>query len=244
MRSLPHATEEVWNFLKDQPSLGGFILLGGTALAIRIQHRLSEDLDLAWLGPKLPVAVLQALLHMAKAAGFDFQRNDSEASVEEFAVAGMNIHDYQQDFLANGRVKVSFFVPDVPLCSILQKSAPGPGVRVATLDELFKSKCLVSATRSKTRDWLDLFLLMRDHGYTIADYKKAFIEAGATAQYEIGLSRICSGIPQQDDEGYYGLLGDPPSIGSITAFFVEQRDVLEVEEARRAFESREKAPEA
>ena len=39
-------TERVWKFLKDEPSLAGFVLVGGTALALRLGHRRSEDLDL------------------------------------------------------------------------------------------------------------------------------------------------------------------------------------------------------
>jgi hypothetical protein len=45
---LPPHTERVWHFLREQPSLAGFILVGGSGLALRIGHRLSEDLDLAY----------------------------------------------------------------------------------------------------------------------------------------------------------------------------------------------------
>ncbi len=72
--------------------------------------------------------------------------------------------------------------------------------RIATLTELFKAKSLVSAVRSKTRDWIDLYLLLRKHGFTLRDYREAFQEAGIGSQFEIGLSRLCSGIPQKDDK--------------------------------------------
>ena len=36
---LPRDTEQVWNFLKDQPALAGFVLVGGSALTLRIDHR-------------------------------------------------------------------------------------------------------------------------------------------------------------------------------------------------------------
>ena len=45
---LPVETERVWEFLKEQPALAGFVLIGGTALAPRIGHRRTEDLDLAY----------------------------------------------------------------------------------------------------------------------------------------------------------------------------------------------------
>jgi hypothetical protein len=40
-------TEAVWQFLRRQPGLTGFVLMGGSALALRLGHRQSEDLDRA-----------------------------------------------------------------------------------------------------------------------------------------------------------------------------------------------------
>jgi hypothetical protein len=113
---------------------------------------------------------------------------------------------------------------------------PERTARVATLAELFKSKCLVSAQRSKTRDWLDLYLLFREHRYTLRDYWEAFREAGVEAQAGTGLSRLCSGSPQRDDEGYAHLLPNAPGIEEMKQFFTQQRDELEIQlaaEARR-----------
>ena len=230
---LPPATEKVWNFLREQPALAGFVLAGGSALALIIRHRHSEDLDLAYPGLKLPRQRLDVLCSLAREAGFDFQHNDSEAAVQEFALGGMELHDYQQDFLVNGVVKVSFFTPDQALRRVLGGQAEGK-VRVASLAELFKAKCLVSAVRSKTRDWLDLYLLMRDHGFSIRDYQAAFQEAGNRGQCDIGLARLCSGVPQRDDEGYVHLLANAPKLDEIIVFFRAQRDKLEVESAAEA----------
>ena len=178
---LPPATEQVWNYLREQPSLHGFVLIGGSALALLIQHRLSEDLDFVYPQTRLPRQRLNTLTKLAGEAGVGFQRNDNEAAAEEFATGGMELHDYQQDFVVNGIVKVSFFTPDPPLQRVLAAPAEAT-VRVASLSELFKAKCLVSALRSKSRDWLDLYLLLRDHGFTMRDYRAAFIEAGSPAQ--------------------------------------------------------------
>lgn len=227
---LPPETEKVWNFLKEQPALAGFVLVGGSALALTLRHRLSEDLDFAYPETRLPHQRLDALCRAAREAGFDFERNDDEATAQEFAQSGMELHNYQQDFLVNGTVKVSFFAPDAAQQKIIS-GRPGPRVRVASLAELFKTKCLVSAVRSKTRDWLDLFLLMRDHGFTIRDYQAAFQEAGSPAQCDIGLARLCSGVPQRDDEGYTHLLKPTPALDEMTAFFVAQREKLEIETA-------------
>ena len=223
-------TEAVWNFLKEQPALAGFVLIGGSALALRLQHRVSEDLDLAFPEERLPRSRLDALGRSATAQGVILERQDDEAALREFADGGLDLHDYQQDFLANRAVKVSFFAPDAPLQKLLA-GTPEAKARVGTLSEVFKTKCLVSALRSKTRDWLDLYLLMRDHGFTISDYVAAFRDAGAESQCDIGLSRLCSGHPQRDDEGYHQLLQNPPTLEQMTEFFRQRRDQFEIQAA-------------
>jgi hypothetical protein len=230
---LPRDTEQVWNFLKDQPVLAGFVLVGGSALTLRIGHRVSEDLDFAWTQARLPRNRLEAMRRAAEEAGFRFQPQADEAALQDFAEANLDLLDYQQNYLVNEAVKVSFFAAEKPLAKLLRTAAERTD-RVAALDELFKAKCLVSAVRSKTRDWVDLYLLMRHHGFTLKDYCAAFREAELAAQCDIGLSRLCSGLPQQDDEGYAHLLSNPPTLAEMKAFFVSQRDQWEVELAAKA----------
>jgi hypothetical protein len=238
---LPPATEKVWAFLKEQSALSGFILAGGSALALLLRHRMSEDLDFVYPAPRLPRQRLDALLRRAEEAGFTFRAADNEAALLDFAESALDLRDYQQDFLVNNSVKVSFFAPDESLRKIL---LPGDEskTRVATLPELFKAKSLVSARRSKTRDWLDLYLLMKDHGFSIFDYRATFDEAGSPTQCDTGLARLCSGVPQRDDEGYAYLLPNPPSLEEMKSFFVAQRAKLEIESAAEAKRRKDSPP--
>ncbi len=219
-------TERVWQFLQRQPALAGFVLVGGSALALRLKHRISEDLDLVLPAQKLPRAPLDVLRLAAQAENLEFRLLDDEAAVMAFAEGGLELHDYQQNYLVNDRIRLSMFTPEPSLAKVLT-GPPEPRVRVATLPELFKSKCLVSALRSKTRDWFDLYVLLRNHGFTALDYRTAFLEAGLEPQCDIGLSRLCSGRPQADDEGYRHLMPDPPSLAEMRAFFTAMRDQLE-----------------
>lgn len=59
---LPENTHQVFERLRDEPVLRGFTLVGGSALALQIGHRISEDLDLAMLGRTPPVYDLSRLL--------------------------------------------------------------------------------------------------------------------------------------------------------------------------------------
>jgi hypothetical protein len=234
---LPAATEKVWSFLSGQSALNGFILVGGTALALHLRHRLSEDLDLVCLAGQLPRARLDALRVLGRQAGHVFSPDTDQSLVEQFADAGLDLLDYQQNDLVDGSLRVSFFVAEPPLARVLSSAPTGP-VRIGTLAELFKSKSLVSAVRSKTRDWLDLYLLMRDYGFKLSDYRQAFVEAGIESQWETGLARLCSGQPHKDDEGYAHLLDAPPSLVDMAAFFRAERDRLETGLAEAAARER------
>ncbi|MBI2950314.1 MAG: nucleotidyl transferase AbiEii/AbiGii toxin family protein [Verrucomicrobia bacterium] len=226
-------TDRVWQFLKEQEALAGFVLVGGSGLSLRINHRISEDLDFAFFGDRLPRQRLDGLMAASANGALHFERNDDAAALNEFSLGGIEIHDYQQDFLVNDRVKVSFFVPAPALLNVLA-SGDTSGPRIATLDELFKAKCLVSSRRSKTRDWLDLFLLLRMHGYAAQDYRNAFLEAKDEPNCDIGLTRLCSGIPQRDDEGYAHLMENAPSLDEMKASFVKMRDEIEIGRAAEA----------
>jgi hypothetical protein len=109
------------------------------------------------------------------------------------------------------------FLPDQPALAgfefehhddpvaVLEKGPKGHGPRLATLDELFRSESLLTASRSKTRDWFDRFVLMIRGGYSLADYHEAFRIGGIASQAAIGLRRLCSGKPQASDEGFESL---------------------------------------
>lgn len=229
---LPPDTEALWHFLREQPLLGGFILIGGTALALHLQHRVSEDLDFVWIGSELPRDQLDALRDLASRHAFTFARSDNQGAYEEFLIAGMDLHDSMQNFVVNDRTKVGFFTADTQLATVFRTGRVpemGGGPRVATVDEIFRSKCLVSAHRSKTRDWFDLFVLMRDHGYTVRDYRQAFIDAGQPLACANGLRRLSSGLPDIRDEGFHALLPHPPSVEEMRDFFRQRRDELELE---------------
>ncbi|HDS06038.1 MAG TPA: hypothetical protein ENO05_00295, partial [Bacteroides sp.] len=59
MDFMPVKTQQVLNKLAVLKFISDYILVGGTALAIQIKHRLSEDLDLLFDGEELPVAQIR-----------------------------------------------------------------------------------------------------------------------------------------------------------------------------------------
>lgn len=232
MSSLFPQTEAVWQVLGSSPALAGFVLIGGTALALRIEHRRSEDLDLAWTGPRLPRERIRLALDEAARSGFAWERHDDPAAIAEFEDTGLELHDFLEDFLVGG-VKVTFFTLDAQAAKVISNSPEVRQVRVATLEEIFATKCLVTASRSRTRDWFDLWTLMTRHGFSLTDYLAVFDKVGSKISGEIGLARLCSGHPERADEGFAALVEGSPSVAELRDFFRTQRDEYEVAEARR-----------
>ncbi len=59
---MPMATRNNFARLKNDHRLEGFTLVGGTALALQIGHRISEDLDFNIFGQKLPIGRIDSIL--------------------------------------------------------------------------------------------------------------------------------------------------------------------------------------
>lgn len=225
-QSLPPATRAVWRRLENEEALRGFILVGGTALSLRIGHRVSEDLDFAFPGINLPSGQLAAL--RKKFPGW--KSNDNPASYDEFLNAGMSLHDFQQDYLTEENVKITFFAEDRDALSLL-----GSGLesrpRVAELAEIFALKALVSAKRSNSRDWFDLYSLIQNHGFTLREFQKAFEKANRLKNLDFAFQRLCSGKPSESDPGFESLSPNPPSVDELASFFRKAVDDYMVAES-------------
>lgn len=224
---LPKATEAVWNALRGMQELSGFVLVGGTALTLRIGHRVSEDLDFARKGLRLPRERLERMVAELEARGLECDHHDDVAAYEEFSESGLDLRDYQQDFVMGEGVKVTFFAPGAAMAKVIADLVE-PQPRVATLEEIFRTKCLAVSERSRTRDWFDLFVLLRDHGFSMRDFVRAFEIAESLGSCELAMERLCNGQPSRADAGFKALLPDPPSIDELHAFFRSKRDELEI----------------
>lgn len=234
---LPDSTRQLWERLQHEPMLSGFVLIGGTALTLRIGHRISEDLDFAYLGELLPVQRIQLLVRMLNQEGYAWRMNQDIAAEQDFINSGLVLEEHQQNYVVatrNGNVKVSLVRFDNAITSRLSGSATAP-IRLATLDEAFKTKTLVCAERSRTRDWFDLYVLMTRHGYDAADFHRTFTESGSKNHFDIATMRLRSCIPAKTDEGYVHLLETAPTLEQMREFFNRIFDQLEIDLSASAF---------
>ena len=217
-------TDHLWRALSPRPELNGFILIGGSALSLHIDHRLSEDLDFAWPGSRLPRQQIEDLIRNLPDLHFD--PIPDPVALREADDAGMDLYNFSQDYLVNG-IKLTCFCPDAPERQILAQTT-NVNLRVATVPEIFALKALVTAKRSKKRDWFDLFILMRDHGYTWQAFREVFIATGISNHYKNAANRLCSGEPGKSDEGFDQLLPGPTvTVEEMQNFFSQARQTYE-----------------
>ena len=151
-------------------------MVGDTALALQIGHRVSEDLDFHIFGQKLPLKAIDGLLDELAAGGTTIESLITSKQRLEFKInTSENLDHYIQDYLING-AKVTFHSrneSDRPKAQVdFLKSAPKVkasegGFDVMGIDGLLVMKSIVVYDRVKSRDIYDLMVLTKEWLYLV-----------------------------------------------------------------------------
>jgi hypothetical protein len=231
---LPGNTKKLWATICSEPTTGdfsGFILVGGTALSLRIGHRISEDLDFVWAHnhpathyDALPrQAIDRAIYHLRNNFGFHIEKISYPAEEDDFTNDGLDLDDFHQDYIVGG-TKVTFFKASPDACTALgcanDKSRDNP-LRVATIHEVFLLKSLVVTERAKTRDYFDLYTLLKERKANLQDAHDLLSKSGIINGWDVFSERLSSLPVRKDDEGYRQMLDgeDHPSLDDMREFF-------------------------
>ena len=136
-------------------SIKPYILAGGTALAMQIEHRKSEDLDfMMWRKSKTEKPEIDW-------AAIEKELKEKIGEIENFNMLGF----YQVEFIVAG-VKFSFYVSD-NYCPV---SDPVPylgNIRLADIYSIMAMKIEVMLRRMKMRDYYDIYSILKE-GYDIS----------------------------------------------------------------------------
>ena len=131
-----------------------YILCGGTALAIQIGHRKSEDLDfMMWRISKTEKPEV-------KWNAIERELKEKIGEIENFNMLGFD----QVEFVVKG-VKFSFFVSD----NLSPVTAPTDylgNIRLADIESIMAMKMEVMLRRMKFRDYYDIYCMLQE-GYSI-----------------------------------------------------------------------------
>ena len=138
---LPRAQKRLWIELRDTPQ--EFVLYGGTALALRLGHRTSEDFDFFSNRPFVPDALRKAIGYLEGGEMRQFEENTLTAVVDR-----------------DGPVKVSFF-GNLKLNRVQNPDVmPENGIKVASLLDVAATKLATIQQRALTRDYEDILALV------------------------------------------------------------------------------------
>jgi len=140
---LPLSQRTLWSELTEVPA--GFVLYGGTALALRLGHRMSEDFDFFSNEGFRPDDLERQVSFLAGASRLQSSPNTLVAQVDR-----------------NGPVKLSFF-GGLSLRRVRDPEAvEGPGLLVASLLDLAATKVKVVQDRAEAKDYVDISRLLEE----------------------------------------------------------------------------------
>ncbi len=141
--------KQLWVELRDTPKT--FVLYGGTALALRLGHRQSEDFDFFSNKSFQPTSLRTSIPYLKHAEMTQFQENTLTAIVDR-----------------NGPVKLSFFgslgIKRVQDPDIVEEN----GVQIASMLDLFASKLKTIQVSAEQKDYRDIVGAL-NAGLTLAE---------------------------------------------------------------------------
>ena len=235
-------TAGLFTLLANFPQLEAFALIGGTAIALNIGHRLSNDLDFAFFGDKLPTSDLDDLVTELKSSSrFPVRLISNPDQISTFKIrTGKRLLDYARDYMF-ANTKVTFFamgMQQTPAFVEYLKQAPVLNLPDATfsvlaLNGLKTTKAVVLGQRVRSRDLYDLFILVRDHSYAIAQLLHDAVTYGANDDPEYYKAVLRGEIPLDGDDEGLEPVGVNTNLNAIYAFFDAQISLIEIEEAAR-----------
>jgi predicted nucleotidyltransferase component of viral defense system len=223
LNALPGQTRHLFEHLSANALLQHFTLIGGTALALQIGHRRSEDLDFWLPEEQLDKRVVSTVVRMAQQAGFDAQLVTPHHQIVAAKINGIDLLSYAQDYVIGG-VKVTFFsridTAFQHFNSFPRVTGATTSFQIMSTEGIFAMKSYVIHQRVRSRDLFDLKTLVQ-HGRTIAEILKAGAASDPAYSVEYAKSVLVGDVPlDQEDEGFDSV-GVTEKIESVYSFFKE-----------------------
>lgn len=149
LNCLPTPQRELWPRLGEVPH--DFVLYGGTALALHLGHRQSEDFDFFSRKPFEPKQLFSSL-SLLKGSTIE-QADSNTLSVT----------------LPGDDIKLSFFGGLESMLTVFDAVLADNGVSVASIGDIFGCKCATVQSRATTKDYDDISAILEQTRWTLAD---------------------------------------------------------------------------
>lgn len=245
MRGLPEATARLFEAIKPLENIGDFLLVGGSALALRLHHRMSADLDFMTTG-KLNGPVIHGILGQLRDRGYKVTRIIDPIAHLGFEIEGFDIADYAMDWRVGG-VKLSFFAKRLESAKaqrelesrLIADGLPGVDtghIKVASEASVFALKAQVLCERVTSRDLFDLKTLIATGRYDMSALLREAEALGGNV--DLVKERLVHGRLRTDDPPVNTMNGEPCDVGALRAWFVQQVNAYERDQAMRLYRER------
>lgn len=239
---LTNEAKDLFETLSSSPELDGFTLIGGTALALQIGHRVSLDLDFASFEQGIATGKIDTLISGLKSLqDFSVQEIVDPEKESRFRINyGDSLRNYARDYVINN-VKLTFFAHGKNKAqrdfysgaAKIQKN--DMTFNVLAIEGLKASKTLVLADRVKSRDLYDLMVLIKDHAYTLDALFATVKQMGHLDDPEYYRAVLTGTIPlDKNDEGLKSV-GIEYGIENMYQFFENEFDTYDIKMAARFF---------
>lgn len=174
LECLPDSTRAALERVQAVPAISKYILIGGTALALQVGHRISEDLDFVTLSGQIDRDEIKSIIDDVSGGAVP-KLVTPMAAREDMENAGLDIDDSHQDWLVDG-VKITFFATDkVAQRAVYEQTKTHRLGNVQILDEagIFRLKSMVIMDRRTSRDLFDLWFFIDKRGRSVEDVLSA-----------------------------------------------------------------------
>jgi predicted nucleotidyltransferase component of viral defense system len=141
--AVPAGTMDILEFLANQPCLKDFYLVGGTALALQIGHRLSVDLDFFTSHKKNINDIESELLFLD---GFKLNTKNNYALFAEFKGVKVDILNYPYKFIA--------------------EPIKHNGITLCSKEDICAMKLKTVMNRGAKKDFYDIYFLLQEFSLT------------------------------------------------------------------------------
>lgn len=196
---LDEETKKNIKILSQQDFIRSFYLAGGTACAVHLGHRISNDLDFF--------------------SKEDFSHFEVQNSLRD---SGHFLTDYSDSQTLIGRfnkVKISFFHYDYPL---IGETHHFLNLRISSLEDIGCMKIDAISSRGSKRDFVDLYFILKKFNLDLKEFFKYFEEKYGKENYNI-YHILKSLVYFEDAERDPGLnMLDQFSWENVKIFFIEQ----------------------
>ena len=150
-------TEKVLEFLSNSELIQEYTLIGGTALALQIKSRISEDLDFCIWQDRIGSELYE--IRWAKI---------EKLFESEFTDVKKDILDLQQVNFFVDDVKITFFVREEVNSSIINTKLLFNKINIATIESIGAMKIELIQRRNIYRDYYDIYSILKE-GFNIID---------------------------------------------------------------------------